>query len=243
MAQFASDTFTGTSGTLLDTYSANWVKHGSSGTGTVVISNANRARPGASGAGLYYHTGAPSGADYSVSADIWTGTNPVTAISNQGICARLSTSANSMYLFRYSPSTYDLYRIIAGAATQLQTVAESAPAPGSTTPFYLSAEGTGATVTVTCKRNGTNPFGSAYSDTHADRIVSANKAGIRTNSGSSGTDIDLGHWDNFSADDIGAVSSAGPIIKHFRLINGGILMQSRLVIRSILRWLRGGSFA
>lgn len=229
MAQFASDAFTGADGTELTAYSGNWVKHGSSGAGTYnILSNRCRAEGGAEQ--LYYHTGTPASADYTVSADFYV--NSTSNMRFQGICARMATGANTYYYGRYSETTgvWQIFKRVAGGSF-IQIGSDSAQTLSLSTSYnvVLSCSGTSPTslelkVDTVSKVTGTD------SD-----IAAAGKAGLRNNSGGLTAGM---HIDNFSADDIVAAGGAGPIIKMFRLINGGVLTEARLVLRHILEQFR-----
>lgn len=120
MAQFAVDTFTGTSGTELATYSANWVKASYSGSSDWVLSDANRARCGGSNS-TYYNTGTPASADYTVKVDVYIASD---AAATPGVCGRLDTSAQTYYharAVRVNSTTlnWELYKRVVGTFTQL----------------------------------------------------------------------------------------------------------------------------
>ncbi len=197
MAQFASDSFTGTSGTELAAYSANWTKHTASGSEQAVISDANRLRPNSSGMSLYYHSGTPAGADYEVSADFYA----QSADGGDGNCAvtgRTSTSANTLYLAQYVGLTIDawrLFKIVSGTATQLgSSVAQSFTA-GTSKAVKLRMVGT----TIELYKEGS---GSPSVSTTDSAITAAGKAGLRVLGNTTyGNSVGL-HLDTFSADDV-----------------------------------------
>ncbi len=204
MAIFATDTFTGTSGTLLDAYSANWVAHSSSAA-NALISDANRARKeSASGTALYYHTGTPATADYSVEVDVvYFSTSPTQYVGPAG---RIDTSANTMYHFRYSQadSTWYLYRISAGTLNILGTYAQSFTS--GTRRAKLQMIGTAIKGFV----DGVERVSATDSN-----ITAAGKAGLRLATTATGTGNSQGlHVDNFEAYDesaAAAISFGGPI--------------------------------
>lgn len=114
---FASDTFTGTAG---DPLSASWVLHSGTPSGSVVISDANRARGNASGLSLYYHNTVPPSADYVVEANVYEVSNTGARV---GVCARVDSSAQTYYMVEVTSSlgtdTTKLFKVVAGVSTQL----------------------------------------------------------------------------------------------------------------------------
>src|ERR1022692_1236936 len=74
-ANFVTDSFTDTAGTALTSHTgetgATWAKNGGFSGGSVIITDSNRIRSGVSGASVYYASGDPNLADYSVSADVY----------------------------------------------------------------------------------------------------------------------------------------------------------------------------
>lgn len=194
MAQFASDSFTGTSGTELHTYSGSWVKHGSSGTGTFNISNANRCRKSNdSNEAMYYHTGTPASADYTVSADI---VHIDESLSGTGVVGRVDTGANTFYMARYYTVTggWELHKRIAGTFTQLGTTQTQTFTTG-TKNVKLSMVGT--TIKLYKELSGTATISVTDSD-----ISAAGKSGLRSTPAAQ-TDTTGKHIDNFSANDVG----------------------------------------
>lgn len=119
MAQFLSDTFTGTSGDLLETYNPSWAKVAGQ-TGTASISSSQRARS-ASGTAVYYRSDAlaPS-ADYTVSARLFVAAS--TSGPGVGISGRMLSTAATMYHARILMGTgLQLVRYINGSAVTLDT--------------------------------------------------------------------------------------------------------------------------
>src|SRR3990167_3619960 len=118
MAQFASDAFTGTEGTTLTTYDAAWTRH-TSYTGNLEIAS-DRVRQSTT-TSAYWHSGTPTSADYSVSADLFM---KETSGGNNyaGVIGRVNTAANTFYMGRYAGEASDswqLFKAVAGAFTQL----------------------------------------------------------------------------------------------------------------------------
>ncbi len=195
MAQFAVDTFTGTSGTELSTYSANWVKPSYSGSSNWVISDANRARcEGANS--TYYNTGAPASADYTVKVDVYIASD---AAATPGVCGRLDTSAQTYYharAARVNSTTlnWELYKRVVGTFTQLGSSISQTIAVGNSYELKLSMVGT----TIELYDEG---GGSATISATDSAITAAGYSGLRENNTS--TNSSRYHIDNFSADDVG----------------------------------------
>lgn len=213
MAQFASDAFTGTSGTELSAYSGNWTKHPSSGAGTFVISNANRCRKNSGDANeaIYYHSGSPASADYTVSADLVFVSSDVASPS---VCGRMSTSANTFYMARYNTDLgggWQLYKRVAGTFTQLGSTA-SATFTSGTKNLVLRMSGS----TIELYKEGSGTPTISATDT---AISAAGKSGLRC--GADTSDSTGLHIDNFSADDIVAAGTAVPVF-YYHLTQQGI---------------------
>ena len=193
MAQFATDAFTGTEGALLSTYSANWALHPSY-SGTAEIAS-NRARGTTTTSSLYYNSGTPASADYSVSADLFfkeaNGSDAYTSV-----VGRVNTSANTFYMARYAGGTNDgwqLYKAIAGTFSQLGgTIAQAIT---DETSHNIKLEMVGSSIKLYKDGEGTATISATDSD-----ISASGKSGIRlvgTSSDTTGV-----HLDNFSADDV-----------------------------------------
>lgn len=134
MAVVGSDNFNDTSGTALASHTPSgggaWVEHGSVSAGSMVISDANRARQGtAFSATAYYHNATPASNEYDVEADM------VQISDNDGsydIYARLITSAFTGYGMRLRQQSggavvaFQLIRINAGTVTILASQNASA---------------------------------------------------------------------------------------------------------------------
>lgn len=109
------DTFTGSNGTELSSYNALWVKN-STQTGVLEIQS-NKCVQNASPAATacYVYDQSPASADYDVSATV--------QMSSAGIVfalvGRASKTANTMYAARFNANALQLYKFVAGVATQL----------------------------------------------------------------------------------------------------------------------------
>lgn len=244
MAQFASDPFTGTSGTELSAYNAAWTRHASASAASVDarISNANRCRgtTGASGAAVYYHSGTPAGTDYSVSVDV---TEITDAMYAAGPCARISTISNTMYHARWatfvSPDVVQLYRFVAGVATQLGTDQSANFTTGTTRNLKIECINSGLDVIINVYIDGSGTPLFSVTDIAANGpITTAGLSGIRLGYGGASipSDTTCLHLDNYSADDVGGgttytitpsggivIAGVGPILKtKIFLPSGGI---------------------
>lgn len=196
MTQFASDSFTGTSGTGLSTYNSSWVQHSSSSF-VLVLTDANRVRRegAATSAVLYYHTASPGTADYSVSADLFMKeTNG--GLSFTGVSGRIDTSADTHYAARYSGGSIDgwqLYKFVAGTATQLGST--STQSLTDETSYNVKLEMLGTAIKLYKQGSGSATISATDS-----AISSAGNAGIRFSGSTSETNATGIHLDNFSAD-------------------------------------------
>ena len=140
---FASDSFTGTDDTVLETYSASWTKVTGGAGGDLKI-NTNRLNAAAS-TGWQMHTwnaGQAATADYDVQA-----TFTVVNVANVscGIAGRIvSGSNNDAYFVDWHANDWDLWKRSGGTATALGTYAGDAP----TTPRVVTLSMVGSTISV-----------------------------------------------------------------------------------------------
>ena len=200
MAQFASASFTGTAGTELSDADSNWTKAPSSSAQNIIISDAGRGRLDAvnAAASIYYHSGTPASADYSVSSTLFAkqASGGDTYI---GVTGRQSTSVNTHYLAWYGGGITDawqLYKVVAGAVTQLGS--NSGQVLTDETGYAVKLEMIGTAIKL-YKEGSSTPTISVTDSA----ITAAGKAGIRgaQSTGSFGDTFGL-HIDDFSADDI-----------------------------------------
>lgn len=199
MAQFASDAFTNTAGTQLPTHDAAWAAHPSYTT-VAVISDADRVRNNTSAGtgGLYYHSGAPATADYSVSSDLFfkeaNGGNGLA-----GVTGRTDTTANTYYMARYDGRTSDrweLLKVVAGVSTTLGTSAEAIT---DETSHNIKLEMVGSAIKL--YKDGGGVATVSVTDTG---ITAAGKSGLFVYNSASANNTTGIHPDNFSADDVSA---------------------------------------
>lgn len=195
MPQFASDSFSGTEGTELTSYSAAWTLH-TSYTGKSEIAS-DRLRQSNSTASCYYHSATPASADYNVESDFFT-KQAGGGLCYGGVVGRLDTSANTMYFARHNPvSGWQLLKAVSGTFTQLG--ASVATSLADETAYNIRLEMIGTAIKVYLDADGT-PI---ISQTDGS-ITAAGKAGYRiSSSGTPGDAVDI-HFDNFSADEVAA---------------------------------------
>lgn len=194
MTQFASDSFTGTAGTALTTYSANWSgQNGSTSDG--VLTDANRVRANNGVGGFTLHSAAPGTADYSVSCDSVCVTKA--ASTGTGLVVRGATDANTAYYARWllADNLVRIFKRVSGTVTQLSSASRTFSA-GVTYACRIEVEGSALRAYTA---NEATPTTSA---TDAS-ITTAGKAGIYFTPKIS-TDTTGAHLDNFSADTFGA---------------------------------------
>lgn len=197
MAQFASDTFTDTAGTGLNTHDANWTLHTSYSTGGCVITDANRVRRSTSNNTLFWHAGTPASADYEVSGDLFAKETDGGA-SSAGVVGRVDTAANTCYHWRYGGGTTDgwqLFKFVGGTATQLGSTSSQSLTDETAYAHKLRMVGT----TIEGYKQGS---GSPTVSVTDSAISAAGKAGMRW-VGTGELNTTGLHIDNFSADDVG----------------------------------------
>lgn len=179
MAQIVADNFNGTAGQTLQAYNPAWVKTANA-PGDMLITAAGAVMNGGGATGGYYRSdAAPPSADYSVSADITTGSSIL------GLTARTQTNAATFYQARFSGTNVELYRFTNGSGALLGQ-ASTGGANGQTFNLRLEVEGTAIRAYLD---RSTTPI-----LTRTDSgITTAGFAGIRSGTGT-------GSIDNFSAD-------------------------------------------
>lgn len=205
MAQFASDSFTDTAGTTLTGHSANWTKHSSSGSTSLVITDANRFRVSTVDASdsIYYRTETPGSANYSVSMTFRKIDDSSGAL---GVCARMDTSANTFYMARYMRdvgaglSAWQLYKRVAGTFTQLGSNSTETLSTGVNYGVRIEVSGS----SIKCFKAGDS---TAKVDQPDSSIPAAGKAGIRA-IGYTSTNTTSTHGDDFSADDLASTGTS-----------------------------------
>lgn len=146
---------------------------------------------------LWYRNTAPGTADYSVKTNIYRNASNN---GNGGVCARLDATASTFYHLRFTGTALQLYKFVAGAATQLGSSYTITPAVGSTNEIELVCDGT----SISGKLNGTTVIGPITDSS----ITAAGYAGFRLST----PYLEL---DDFGADTLAsgpvAVAFAGPV--------------------------------
>lgn len=152
-ASITVDTFTDVAGTALAGHTpdagGSWTNHPSyASQGTGKITAAGRARFGAVGSGssaALYWSGAPTSADYAVSADVYVASSGGQA----GVLARVDVASNTMIFAYYTASSgvLTLGQIVSGVTTSLATTTLSWSV-GSTNALSLAVSGSSATASV-----------------------------------------------------------------------------------------------
>jgi hypothetical protein len=174
MTTFVNDTFTDTNLVALASHTgetgATWTLHPSYSSGTAFI-DANRVRPQDVNV-AYYASGVPGVADYYVEAPFF---NASAIDTNTGICARMSTSADTMYYLRWNGLEWQLYRDVAGVFTLLGTFAETFSVSSTRTVRLDVVTQDGSTVRIKCYFDTILQID--YSDTDASRITAAGRVG------------------------------------------------------------------
>jgi hypothetical protein len=191
-----TDTFTGTSGTLLSGRSgeigATWTAYGTLQT-TAVLSSENRVRRNGVGSAHYTSSGVPPTANYSVETDIVV--KSVLGQDAMGVSAR-SAVGNDYYLARLvvngTTQQWELQKVDNGVGTTMGTLPVTLAA-GQTHTVKLSVVGS----LITMWANGTQ-----VASLNDATFVAAGKAALRlgfANATPAPTNTTGLHADNFSA--------------------------------------------
>jgi hypothetical protein len=137
-----NDTFTDTNGTALTAHTgeigATWTLHPTTPTATWEIQT-NRAR-NTTVAGAILASGTPHFPDYDVEAEFFLFADVSTAF---GIIGRCDPTVMTAYSFRHSQivGQWELYKLVAGTGTLLDTVALDSISPGTTVTMKLEMRG------------------------------------------------------------------------------------------------------
>jgi hypothetical protein len=202
----ATDTFTDTAGTTLQTHTgevgATWTKATVSAT-DMVVSNENRIRKAGTGIAVYTASATPSTPDYSVEADVHVKSSLAGDLAGPVGRTDPSSANGTFYVFGYlrDAGTWYLIRVLNGASTVLGTYAQ-ALTPGTSYAARLEMQGT----TIRGYVDGVQ----RVSATDAG-IAAAGRAGVLLgNTGSAAhTDTTGMHLDNLSATTGSAEDSVG----------------------------------
>jgi hypothetical protein len=149
-ATTSADSMTGTAGATLQTRNgetaASWTKHPTS-SGDAVLTPSGRVRKNGTNLGaLYYASGVPASADYTVEADIYVASTVTNDMA--GVVGRLDpTNVNgTYYLVRYEQTNlaWVLYKVVNGTWTWLgQSATQNLTA---TSTYRLALDVTGTTI-------------------------------------------------------------------------------------------------
>lgn len=201
MATLLNDPMTYAGGSLLGGQ-GGWVKHPSYGGDMKIAAAGTYARlNSASTHCTLYNTVAVGDGDYLVSVDGSTGANSTfnSDPTYTYVGTRADPSADTCYLAELSvpgsisAGTLTLYRLVAGTPTQVASVANvGSPGGFGLTGYSIQATGTGVTVTVVVKHNGTTLI--TYNDNNAARIVAPGKPLIRGYYGAAPADGAVGPY-------------------------------------------------
>jgi hypothetical protein len=217
MAAFVTDTFTDANDTQITAHTgelgATWtLAPGDTSGGSQSTIKGNKLGGPGSGSCICYASGAPGGADYTVSATFVfaSGTWPTI----YGPAGRMSTSAETGYFAILFSNEIRLYKYVAGSLTQVGTGDALTPAAGT---FTVTLAMSGTTIAVRVQRASDSNWlasGDTWQVGQADcisetdaSIAAAGKAGFWANG-----DVTVGVMDSFSADAAAAASfNATPV--------------------------------
>lgn len=197
------DTFTDTAGTALTGHTPTpdggftWTDVGLGGINSWLISDANRARPNATGEVIYYADSAPASADYSTKTTVY-----VKDVSGGfvGVGVRQDASIKKGYyaIYNVGAGQWQLYWIDGGSFELLGTSYSQVLSPE--TGYHLDLDASGTSLTV--KIDGTTRITATDSRITAAGYRSIYASGAATNT----TGL---HLDNFGQDYSAPVTSNG----------------------------------
>lgn len=218
MTTFLSDTFTDTNGTALGSHTgetgATWTQQtGAAGVNTI---QGNALYGPASGNGIYYCSGVPASADYTVTAPFTFGSSTWPSIF--GVGGRMSTSAQTGYfgIWFNSGGFFQLYKYVAGTLTQIGSDRTATKAADT---FTLSLIMTGTTIALRVQRSSDSQWlvgNSTWSATPGDAISatdSAITAAGRAGMWLAGTNSNTGYMGSILSEDSSTASmTASPTV-------------------------------
>lgn len=220
MGQFVLDTFTDTNGVAISSHTgetgATWAALTGNADTPTIQSNALDPGTGSTANGLWYASGTPASADYTVTAEVLFN-NGTAAIAGPG--ARLSTSAQTGYfgfLFNNGTHKFATYKYVSGVLTLIAGTGNT-PTITSGVTYTITLDVSGTTVALRVQRssdsNWLNSSGSwqagqanCLSSTDSS-IASAGKAGLWLSQISSAQSQILKIW----ADEVGGGGTALPV--------------------------------
>lgn len=179
MTVYVHDSFTDTTGTLLESHTgetgATWAKNAAWTSGSADI-QANRCALN-TGLAIYYASGVPATNDYDVGFDVYV----ASASAQGGVVARQDPTQTTFYWLYYDASAgnFVLYRYVAGSATLLQTTAYSITVGTTVTGFVWTLAGG----VHTLKNGATTIFTVTDTSPISPTGGATNKVGVGFNSG------------------------------------------------------------
>lgn len=210
MANIGTDSFVGIStGEELATFNVAWTKHTSytnNLVGALSYSDAITVDSAAS-ISLYYHSGTPSSADYTVDVTgLFSGTT--TGLGQYAAAGRISTSANTFYMGRLSANgllastcNWQIFRAVSGSFAQLGS--SSSVSITADVEYNVRLKMDGSSISLYGDGAGSPTIG-PITDSN---ITSAGKAGVRIGRPTAGGNPFV---TAFSADDLGAAAASMP---------------------------------
>lgn len=216
MALFISDTYTeaGTGTMDLNTHTpelgGTWVDHPHANYTTPFNLDRDTDRIFSIGTAAYYNDTVPSSADYYVQADFH---HISTIAQNVAVCARMDTTADTMYLVRLdSGATWHMRQIVAGSALTIGSSTSQIPSVGNFTRGKFIVEGD----QLSFYGNDVLLIGPITNTA----VTAAGRAGVR-NAGAASTTTGM-HLDNFEAGDLIAAPGGGPTVNRVNKLRPAI---------------------
>lgn len=150
MTTFVSDTFTDTDAVAITSHTgetgATWTKHGFATNTTAPAVRSNRINCEDTGAvnSIYYASGSPGSADYTVSLDYVPGSGGAQASDIVGPLGRMVTGTSDFYgaLYLQSAGGIRLYKFVSGSGTVIVAAVAFTPVSGTTYTMTLDMSGT-----------------------------------------------------------------------------------------------------
>lgn len=216
MSIFVSDSFTeaGTGDSSLNAHTgevgATWTQHPHANySGGPMLLNADSDRVFCGGTAASYASGVPPSADYYVQAPFF---HASTIATNIAVCARMDTTADTMYLVRLNGGTiWEMRRIVAGAAATLNsgaaTTTNQLPTVGNAKLGKLVVEGDQISFYI----EGVLEIG-PVTDTN---ITAVGRAGVR-NAGTASATTGM-HLESVEAGTLDAPPAGGIVFRPSRL--------------------------
>lgn len=193
MARIVNDTMAESGDTTLASHTgetgATWTQHGGSANAATVIASTDTVVNAATGSALYYASAAPGSPDYYVAAQLRAVTAEADGIA--GVVARCDTSATTFYSLVYYVvgGGLQVYRTVAGVATQLGSTYAFTPTVGANYYIRLEVQGTAVRAYLD---------GVEIISTTDTQITAAGRAGVLFNA-AAGTATTGLHLDNIEA--------------------------------------------